>query len=402
MEYQGLIIADLHVGAMNLDRTYKEFTEILLSYIKKNKKKLDFIVIAGDFFDHKFFLHDKETELAYKMISDLCDICEDKIKLRFVYGTESHECNQYSLLMDTNLFDRGVDLRVIKYVAEEELMPGLNVLYLPEEHIYDKEAYYEDFFAEDKKYDYIFGHGVINEVMTEFSAKANNQTSTKRMKVPTFGTGELGRICKGQVFFGHFHINRNMDDKFFSIGSFSRWKFGEEGDKGFYHIKCNPEEYEYDANYIVNDMAESFTTIAYGYDHEAFKDEEVLHTTLDHMENMIDNDVIDNVKFVFNIPTDIENPEATINYIKERFKFKDNIKVEIQHGYIAAKKDRENTKLEKEDDELDFVRDKDLPLPEKASRFISIEYRKDIPSSRIEVYMYKKLDEILNEIEEDT
>ena len=47
-------------------------------------------------------------------------------KLRIVYGTESHECNQYDVLSMMSLYD---DIRIIKTVETEELLPGLNILY---------------------------------------------------------------------------------------------------------------------------------------------------------------------------------------------------------------------------------------------------------------------------------
>ena len=120
-----------------------------------------------------------------------------------MYGTESHECNQYDILSLLKIYDK---IRVIKQVTEEELLPGLNVLYLPEEHILDKKEYYKEFFEEDQKYDYIFGHGIIREAMKE-AAVQNDTSSDKRKKVPVFSTAEFRRICKGQTYFGHYHVN---------------------------------------------------------------------------------------------------------------------------------------------------------------------------------------------------
>ena len=56
-----------------------------------------------------------------------------------------------------------MDIKVIKYASDEELLPNLHILYLPEEHILDKNEYYKEYFKEDKKYDYVFGHGVIEK-----------------------------------------------------------------------------------------------------------------------------------------------------------------------------------------------------------------------------------------------
>ena len=180
MKYNGIVVADLHVGAMDLNRFHDEFTGILISEIQK-MKKLDFLIIAGDYFDHKFYLNDRESTMAYYMLNELIDACKEKnTEIRIVYGTESHECNQYDILSLLKIYDK---IRVIKQVTEEELLPGLNVLYLPEEHILDKSEYYKEYFENDKKYDYIFGHGVIREVMKDIAVHIDTSSNTKRKKV---------------------------------------------------------------------------------------------------------------------------------------------------------------------------------------------------------------------------
>ena len=393
MKYNGIVIADLHVGVMDLNKFHEEFNGILISEIQK-MKKLDFLIIAGDYFDHKFYLNDRESTMAYYILNELIDACKEKnTEIRIVYGTESHECNQYDILSLLKIYDK---IRVIKQVTEEELLPDLNVLYLPEEHILDKSEYYKKYFENDKKYDYVFGHGVIREVMKDIAVHIDTSSNTKRKKVPVFTTAELNKICKGQVFFGHYHINQNINDKYFSIGSFSRWKFGEEGVKGYYKLNCKPDKEEYEAIHIENTMAQSFKTIGYGYNSDIFKNEETLQNTLNRIDKMVSDDVFDNVRFEFNIPNTIENPEATINYLKERYKFKKNIKVEITHGYIEEKKERQKTEIQKENEKYSFIFNKSLPLEEVVSRFITIEYDKNIPTDRVDKYMNSPLTDILN------
>ena len=184
-----------------------------------------------------------------------------------------------------------VNVEVVKYVKEEELLPDLHVLYLPEEHIADKASYYEKYFTQEKKYDYIFGHGVIREVMKDQVVHMENKETkeNKRKKVPIFSSAELNTVCKGQTFFGHYHINMNIDDKIFSVGSYSRWRFGEEGQKGYYEISCNTEKETYKAKFIENTLARTFVTIGYGYDNEVFENEDNMNKALGRIESMIDN-----------------------------------------------------------------------------------------------------------------
>lgn len=397
MKYKGLVISDIHVGAMNLEKLYNEYLEMFIKYIK-SMKKLDFVIICGDFFHRKFYLYDHESVMAYIMLKDLVNVCKEKDAIiRIVYGTESHECNQYDILSLLKIYDK---IEVVKYAKEEELLKDLHILYLPEEHLVDSSKYYKKYFSNTKKYNYIFGHGVIREVWKDQVVHMENKesdSSNKRKKVPIFKSNELLNCCKGQVFFGHYHINQNIDDLIFSVGSFSRWKFGEEGVKGFYEITCDTEKNKYDYKYIENTMAEKYTTLSYGYNHKIFNNENDMEEALESIDKLIERDVYDHIKFVFNVPSTVENPESTINYLKEKFKNNENIKVEITHGYIDEKRKQQKEQVKEDNKKYAFIFDKSLPLEDKVSQFISVEYNKDIPSDLISDYLYKPLLEIISD-----
>jgi len=393
--YHGFIISDIHVGAMNLEQLHKEYQKLFIEEIR-SAKKLDFIIVGGDFFDRKFYLNDPETTMAYRMLKELLEACKERnIPIRFVYGTESHECDQYNIMDLLKIYE---NIRVIKYAEEEELLPGLNVLYLPEEYLFNKDEYYEPFFKNHKKYDYIFGHGVIREVMKEQVAHIeNSQGNTKRKKVPIFSSSELSYCCKGQVFFGHYHINYDIDEKIFSIGSFSRWKFGEEGKKGYYKVECTPEKKKYKAEYRENTLTDKYDTVSFGYDAPIFSSVDALQEASIGIDKMIEKSVKNHVRFIFNIPTQVENPEATVNYLKERFKQKDNVKIEIVHGYIEEKKKQQQEEVDETNKKYAFIYDNNLTLEDKTSRFLSIEYNKELPIEEVAIYLYKPLQEILED-----
>ena len=392
MKYRGYVISDIHVGAMDLNTLYNEYTELFINRIKKDNK-LDFVIVCGDFFDHKFYLNDNSAKMSYKMLKDLIEVCKDKdIPLRFVYGTESHECNQYDIMNVMKIYD---NVKVIKFVSEEELLPDLNILYLPEEHVNNIDEYYSKYLSNYNKYDYVFGHGVIREVMTDLSVHIDNKSDDKRKRTKVFNTKELDKICKGEVYFGHYHINIETDDKFFSIGSFSRWKYGEEERKGFYEIEYNIDKEKYSHKHIENTLAKDYKTIRIGYNNEVFTNEDKLKESIDGFNNMIKREAYDNIRVIFNIPSDIEQPESTINYIKETLKKNDNIKVEIVNGYIDEKRKLQKEKVNETNQLYSFIFDKNLPLEDKTSKFISITYNKEISSSDIKKYLYQPLNEII-------
>ena len=204
MKYNGIVLSDVHVGSFDVEKLYTEFENVFINYIIEfeNSNNLDFLIITGDFFDSKFYLNDKKSLYAYKMLKRICDVCPNS-KIRIVYGTESHECNQYDIMNIINLHD---DIKVIKTVESEEIFDGLNFLYLPEEVMLDKKEYYNNYFIENE-YNYVFGHGIIQEVMTNV-VKHMNISKEKRERVPVFTTKELENICKGEVYFGHYHIHK--------------------------------------------------------------------------------------------------------------------------------------------------------------------------------------------------
>ena len=402
MNHKGILIADLHIGSINSSKQYDEIKHQIYPMIKSEQP--DFIIFLGDYFDHKFSLNDEPTFYSVLIINDIISICKENnmenTKLRFVYGTESHEWDQYKFL---NAMKTDFDLKVIRYCEEEDLFSDLKVLYIPEEHLYDKGEYYEKFLSQPKKYDYIFGHGVLREVMKEAAVISDNSNSNRK-KVPIFSTGELMYACKGQVYFGHYHVHTNINDTVFYVGSFNRWCFGEEEDKGFYLIeKINDDENEdiYDCTFIKNDLAETFQTISFGYDNSIFKDQEVMEKKLNQIDNMIKDNVFNHVRFEFNIPTNATNPEYISNFVKERYRFNDNVKVNIVHGYAEEKKKKEKEEVDSWNKENAPYFNRNTTIEDKVSYFISMEFKREIKPDKVELYLNKELSEILKFTEDE-
>ena len=360
--YVGMIIADLHIGVINPSIQYNEFKSIFLDKIEKIRP--DYIIFLGDYFDHKASLNDELSYYSFYIFNELISkIKENNLstKIRFVYGTESHEWNQYNIINAAN--KRGLDISVIYTVTEEELFPDFNVLYIPEEHIYDKSEYYKKYLSNTKKYDYIFGHGIIREVMKE-AAITNESSTNNRKKVPIFNTGELMYACKGQTYFGHYHVNTNIHDEVFYVGSFNRWCFGEEENKGFYLIQTDGIIYE--NKFIVNNLTETYKTISFGYDNKIFQNVEIME-----------------------------------NNIKERYRFNKHIKTNIVNGYIDDKKKKDKEEINRWNIENAPLFNKDLPIEDKISFFINLEFKKDLSPKKINLYINHNLSEILNLYSED-
>ena len=284
MKYNGIIIADQHFGASDSKRLLREHNDVLFD-LMDHIDKLDYMIILGDFFDHKMYLNDTDAWSAYECMKKIVFYVKKfNAKLRIVYGTASHENNQYHIF-DSLFDDESLDISVVSTVSEEELFSNFKVLYIPEEYIHNKKEYYSEFFTKKKEYNYVFGHGIIQEVMT--NACRNRTTSSNRVKVPTFTTAELSDICKGEVYFGHYHIHSVIASNIHYVGSFSRWKFGEEEDKGFYLVSYDDLEDIYTNHFIRNTFAARYNELIYDEDSDIYSNDDLVLKTLSQIDESI-------------------------------------------------------------------------------------------------------------------
>ena len=130
-------------------------------------------------------------------------------------------------------------------------------------------------------------------------------TKKKRLSTPIFTSKELSNICKGDVFFGHYHIHSGSDNVHY-IGSYSRWQQGEEEDKGFYTFSKDKNKYK--KKFIINHDARTYKTYMFGYDYKLFhtQNEDDFQKELSTIKNLMELDKYDYLRFIFNIPEDYE------------------------------------------------------------------------------------------------
>lgn len=390
MKYNGVTISDIHFGATDSSILLKELSEYFLSYLNRIKK-IDFIIITGDYFDHKLYLKEKSSNDALSFMDKIVNISRDnKCPIRLIYGTESHEVDQYKIFSIYEK-DDSIDFKIIYKVEEEELLKDLNILYVPEEYVYSKKEYYKYFLSNKDKYDYVFGHGIIQEVMTEASRNSSTKDSSRK-KVPVFTTSELINICKGQIYFGHYHINTNIMDKIFYVGSFTRWCYGEEKPKGFYCIKCDTKKREYEQTFIENELAKKFITYTYGYDSSAITSEDLLVEELNKKDKYTEIVNGNNIRYIFNIPENHPNPNFIINVLNERYKFNNNVKVQLSNGYVEKKRKINKTKLNKVMEDYPMIFDKSYKIEDKIVYFIKKKYEYEIDVDIVKKYLFEEND----------
>ena len=136
-----LLMADIHIGSI---KDIKYFYNTMKDIIDREImfKKTDVVVILGDYFDRLFKNNEDFTALAINIMSYLVIACtRNNTKIRIIYGTESHEMNQYRLF-NFHLISKNVDMKIFETVTEEEI-DGKKILYVPEEYIDDKSKHYK-------------------------------------------------------------------------------------------------------------------------------------------------------------------------------------------------------------------------------------------------------------------
>lgn len=380
--YVGVVISDIHAGAVNAETLANELNESFLKYIK-SLKILDFIVIAGDLFDNKLSLNSDHTKYIFIFLKKLLDICVEKgTKLRIIKGTEFHDNKQLDILKF--LYTSNVDLKIFETVGDEELFPGFNVLYIPEEYI-NNDDYYDPYFT--KTYDMIFGHGLINEVA--FVAKMQSSEVTMN-KAPIFKSDNLLRVAKGPIFFGHIHKAQTIKDRIYYTGSFTRWVYGEEHPKGFMLVCYTPESANYEVEFIENKLAPLFNTMVVDYNSDFYRTDE--KQQVEYVVSMVKSMNVDRLRIIFNIPEDYPNPILLTNLINDVFSRHKNIKTIVNNNSKEQQKKREfEEKIKTLLTTYDFIFDKSISPEEKISRFVKIKNNKDISVDNMRDYLYQKI-----------
>lgn len=374
MKYKGALIADIHFGALPINDLYSEL-QMFLDYI--DKKDIDFIVILGDWFDRKLNMNSKDAKYSTICFERICQIAmNNNIKVRMIQGTESHDNNQLEIL-EILAKNKHIDFKVFYEVGEEELFPNFNVLYVPEEYITSFDDKYGKYM--NNTYDMIFGHGVIQEV--KFAAYLQHTEKTMK-KAPIFKSNMLMSICDGPIFFGHVHTRDVFHDRVYYVGSYSRWMFGEEEDKGFYTVKYDDKTKEFETKFIVNQLAKRYDTIEiYDKDTRFYKlDKE---SQIKYLISILDSIDYDFIRIQFYIPDDYSEYNFLISMITESFSKYKNVKLDFKvNSKIKSRKQVEekiNILLER----YGFIFDNKIDCYTKIRQFIIEKFNKDISIDKI-------------------
>lgn len=360
-------IADIHFGAMKSDQLYIQLQEYFLKVI--DSKRIDMIVFGGDLFHNIITMNYSTSHIVLMFMENVINLCvKNGIPyIRIIQGTISHDNNQlHNFHMFENRSD--VDFRIIMSVEEEHLVrEDIKVLYIPEEYMRDPKEYYEDYLENaDKKYDFIFGHGMVKEVA--FIAK-NQESENTMSKAPIFDSKQLINCCKGPIYFGHIHTHTVVHEHLVYPGSFSRFRFGEEEDKGWILCMYNRKTGKYISEFVENKLAPTYITVTVKLEGKYVDDPGAVEAVVNQIH-------ADYIRLVCLIK---EESSYAIQYLTELYKNNPSVKVQIKNQLQQEKEAAEQKLMDEVMDKYSFVFDKSLTTNQIIRKFIQVKYDKDVP-----------------------
>lgn len=344
-------ISDIHIGKKD-DMKLKEELEIFFDYLK-DTENIDMITISGDLFDRVLTANEYGTTLALEFIQRLIDLYVPEIDIRIIKGTRSHDFNQLDIL---KVFKEkaGSHFKIIEK-NEVEVFNGYKILYLPEEYPTDYDDFYKENLlgVEDKVYDFIIGHGMIDFIaFTGYEDDSENRVHG----TPTHKADDLIRVTKGPIIFGHIHEKQEYKDKIYYTGSYSRYSFDTPSEKGFMVFDIDDDDpSKFKMTFIENTKAPTYAVLDI--------DKLNLEGVDDHVKYI--KELSDKYDFV-KIKT---GNKANLDIARALTEKDSSIKVQ------SVNKEKETIKV---DPKYEYILKKELPLNETIRKFMSEEYDKDI------------------------
>lgn len=337
----GILLMDLHWGAIPPERMKMELEETLYKYIE-SLNNLNMIVIGGDLFDSKQYFSSDVIQYVLEFIDDLLRLTyTSNTQLYIIKGTRTHDDLQLQTLKsvakmckyhqrihiieevyDCRLTDiKDVDVyHVIWYpldkldMTEDELGEDdmiINVLFLPEEYIIDQNEYYKDtLYNEDKHYDLIFGHGMIDKI---WYAQHGQDADFKQHSAPVFKVDDLER-ASNYSYFGHIHehkkYGKNKSVEY--VGPYTRWEFGKEAPVGFVYFEYDEINKTCREEFVENPMAQVLKTIPMN-----IKEDIDLSTLNDKIDDIIAKEMTrsEKLRFIVNLNSKLPNFLAIKDFI---------------------------------------------------------------------------------------
>lgn len=386
MVYKIAVIADIHWGAEPYQLMTKNL-ELFLEFIRQ--ADVDMVVIAGDYFDYRLQLNSPTAIASIAWFDHFYQTCKkSNVKaIRIIKGTQEHDNEQLEVFRTYEEEDNDY-LRIYNTTSSDEPLPGLRCVYCPDETMNLREyhmTYCDKFFPTP---DIGFFHGNFDTILPSIEF---DRIQDHNLKTMIYEYEKFSRLIKGPLISGHWHTAMSHESLYY-VGSYDRWKFNEEEDKGFIYCEYDTESHQYYIHRIINPLAKKYDTIIIR--DEDFKTPIQFADLNDIIRKKLDSDD-DLVLRIQYIITD-ENPEAQLNFNAFTKKHLNNkrLKLDIKDVHKKQMKKEKQEATHFEADKYQYIFEKSMDIPHKVHQFILDKKGIDVSVEEIQNILGKYLENI--------
>lgn len=386
MIYRFIALSDIHWGAMDCTLTYQNLN-LVLEFIKMMKDKVDFLVICGDYFDYRLQLNSKTAIAAIDWFDQLVKTCKDSgvKKIRLIRGTSSHDNDQLEVFRPAYVDDSEY-VKIHNTTTSEELLPGLRCIFCPDEDLNADEYHQQYVFQFYPTPDIGFFHGNFDAVLPSIKL---DQVRDQHLPTMIYDAQGFSRLIKGPLIAGHYHVAYSGENLFYT-GSYDRWKFDEDEDKGFIYGAYNTEDTSYYIHRVRNPLARIYKTIT-------LTDEDCY--TAAHFSNVIgqiDQMLEDNpdmrIRVVYYLTSENSSTITNFNIFQTQFATISRTKIEMKNLVKKSKRDEERETIHAQTDQLHYIYEQDRSkIPSVIRQFLLDTKHQNLSEEEILRYIGKYL-----------
>lgn len=364
-----IVLADLHWGAIDLERFKYELDKCLFDKII-HMKKLDVIFIAGDLFDMKEYSSSDTFREVLHFLNKLLSYTERLgSQIVAIKGTRTHDDLQLHTL---ETIYASCDRIKFIHTVTDWMINDVHILYVPEEYVVDQELYYKEYF--EKHYDIMIGHGAIDKIWYAKSNKRSGMSSA-----PVFSVDKLCDVAN-YCYFGHIHEHKSYgkNGRFKYVGPVTVWEYDKK-DHGYYIIHYSKETELAREEYIDNENAQKMKSVPIVIDESTKSLDSIMET----VDEVISKGDYDKLKFIVRLHASSPLYIQTKNYFITKTGLYDNINLML----VTEEESTESESVEevkKEEEFHDNLFSSSTSDEAAISEFIKTKEGKNISLDRIQ------------------
>ena len=363
MRYRIVFEADKHWGVTRPEDQYQT-SYIIKKYLAE--QPVDLYINLGDFFDTKLLLNSKASIYAVRDFQDKVAICRARgIPVRAIKGTRSHDYDQWDIFDRTYKIPEN-DTVCFRTCATEETLPGLRILYCPEENVN-----FADYV--DQYYDVITSkppmiaalHGNFDKIMPAIAVQlAENDASSTTL---VYHYEDLERTVRGPLVAGHWHSGETYRHLSY-VGSFDRWSFGEMEMKGFMVVEYDTDTQTYREVRVPNILAPVYKT--YEVHTGTYVNTEAYAALIEAIDANLKADPIMHVRILVKIDAEQSNTEQQLTNLKFKYANNKRVHITIINQLKKEKKAAKKEAAKVTEEAYQYIKDPNMPIQDKIREFI--------------------------------